>query len=451
LRFPHPLALLTLGILLAAALTYLVPAGEFQRQPDPRTNRQVVAPGTFHRVTPHRLGLARVFLAVPKGIADAVSVISVVFLVGGALSAIERTGVLRQSLTALVRRLGARATMAIPMCCVAFAAAGALENMQEEIIALVPALVMLSTRVGGDGVTAAAMSLGAAAVGSAFSPVNPFQVGIAQQIADVALFSGAAFRLVTLIVALALWIWGVMRRTRALPVQPAAHAHSAEASPVAARVLTRTQAAVVMLLVLAGFATFVFGLARYDWGFDELAAVFLAMGIVGGLAGGLGVNGTASAFVAGFRDMAYAALLIGFSRAIYVVLSDGHIVDTLVNAASLPLAHLPGAVAAIGMIGVQTAIHVAVPSVSGQAVLTMPIFAPLADLLGFSRQIAVLAYQYGAGLCELLTPTNGALMAVIAAAGVEYEEWMTFALPQWVLLVGLGALSIGVATALGLH
>src|SRR5262249_16850849 len=151
------------------------------------------------------------------------------------------------------------------------------------------------------------------------------------------------------------------------------------------------------------------------------------------------------------RDMAFAALMIGFARAIYVVLNDAHIVDTLVNGMAIPLTHAPRAVAPLGMIALHTVTHVAVPSVSGQAVLTMPILAPLSDLLGVSRQIAVLAYQYGAGLCELLTPTNGALMAVIAAAGVRYEQWMNFVFVQWILLVGLGAVSILIALAIGLN
>src|SRR5439155_11355364 len=127
------------------------------------------------------------------------------------------------------------------------------------------------------------------------------------------------------------------------------------------------------------------------------------------------------------------------------------VVDTIVNALFTPLAQFPSGLAALGMVAVQTAVHVLVPSVSGQAVLTMPILAPLSDLLGISRQVTVLAYQYGAGLCELLTPTNGALMAVIAAAGVRYEQWMSFVFIQWAMLVVLGAVSIMIALAIGLN
>jgi uncharacterized ion transporter superfamily protein YfcC len=148
--------------------------------------------------------------------------------------------------------------------------------------------------------------------------------------------------------------------------------------------------------------------------------------------------------------MAYAALLIGFARAIYVVLDQGHIVDTLVHGMFTPLESLPQVASAIGMIVAQAAIHVPIPSVSGQAVMTMPILVPLSDLLGISRQVTILAYQYGAGLCDLVTPTNGALLAILASAGVRYEEWMKFTFPLYLALVGLGAVAIAIAIAIGL-
>jgi len=190
---------------------------------------------------------------------------------------------------------------------------------------------------------------------------------------------------------------------------------------------------------------------QFKWGFEEMAAVFFVMGMAAGLIGRLGLNGTAEAFVEGFQSMAFAALLIGFARAIYVLLDDGRIVDTLVTALFTPLAHLPVTLSAFGMVAAQTVLHFPVPSVSGQAVLTLPILVPLADLLGLSRQVVVLAYQYGAGLCELLTPTNGALMAILGAAGVRYDGWLRFVLPMYLGLVALGLLAIAAGVALGLR
>lgn len=451
-KLPHPLVLLAICILIAGALTHLVPAGTYERRDDPATGREMVVPGTYTQAAPNPLGPLAIALSVPKGIIDAADVLAVVFLVGGAFVVIERTGVLHAALAWLVGRLRRREALAIPIVCIAFAAGGALENMQEEIIGLAPVLVLLATRLGFNAVTAVAMSLGAAAVGAAFSPINPFQVGIAQQAAGVPLFSGAAFRTTVLVFALALWIAGTLRyaknanrgRVSIIQSEPDSAAAAVTAGP------SRLATALILALVVLGFAAFILGLTRWGWGFNELSAVFLVVGILAGLIGRLGVTGTADAYVQGFRDMAYAAMLIGFARAIFVVLDEGQIIDTIVHGLFTPLQGLPRPVAALGMMAGQAAVHVPVPSVSGQAVLTLPILAPLSDLLGISRQVAVLAYQYGAGLCEILTPTNGALMAVLAAAGVRYEDWMKFAVSMWAMLTALGAVAVLTALATGL-
>jgi uncharacterized ion transporter superfamily protein YfcC len=149
--------------------------------------------------------------------------------------------------------------------------------------------------------------------------------------------------------------------------------------------------------------------------------------------------------------MAFAGLLIGFARAIYVVMNEGQIVDTVVQGMFTPIAGLPAALSAVGMMLVQAAVHLPVPSTSSQAVLTLPLLVPLSDLIGLSRQVTVLAYQYGAGLCEILTPTNGALMAMLAAAGVRYEEWLRFVLPVYGVLMGLAVLGLTLAVGTGLR
>jgi uncharacterized ion transporter superfamily protein YfcC len=206
---------------------------------------------------------------------------------------------------------------------------------------------------------------------------------------------------------------------------------------------------VVLMLVVVTFAVFVYGIMALGWDFDQMSALFFAMGVLSGLIGGLGAGGTAQAFVTGFTSIANAAMLIGFARAIFVVLDEGRIIDTIVNALVTPLQSLPIILSALGMLVVQVAVHGPVPSVSGQAVLTMPVLVPMSDLIGLSRQVVVLAYQYGAGLAELLTPTNGALMAVTAAAGVKYGEWLEFAIPLFAALLGLSAVAIVVAIVIG--
>jgi uncharacterized ion transporter superfamily protein YfcC len=208
---------------------------------------------------------------------------------------------------------------------------------------------------------------------------------------------------------------------------------------------------VVLGIVLVAFAVFVFGVIRYGWDFEQLSAVFFLMGVAAGLVGRLGVGGTAEGYVEGFRAMAFAALLIGFARGIYVVLDEGHVVDTIVHGLFTPIAALPTTLSALGMMAVHALVHLPVPSTSGQAVLTMPLLVPLSDLIGLSRQVTVLAYQYGAGICELVTPTNGALMAMLAASGVRFDEWLRFVVPVVGMLAVLAALAIGAAVAVGLQ
>jgi uncharacterized ion transporter superfamily protein YfcC len=444
-RFPNPFALLVGCILVAAALTWFLPAGRYERRPDPATGRDVVVPGTYARVDAEPVGAFQAVVAIPKGIAAAADVIALVFLVGGAIAVIEQTGALRRAVDALAAAVQGREALVIPITSLAFAAGGATENMGEEIIALVPVLLLLTRGLGFDALTAAAVSIGAAMVGSSFSPVNPFQVLIAQKVAQLPPGSGWQFRTAILALALALWIWGTWRyalRNRQPPTP-------VEVTPLEPG--RRRRLDFVLLLTIGALVMVPIGLQRLGWGFDELSAIFVIVGIAAGMVAGLGAAGTATAFVEGFRSMTGAALLIGFAKAISVVLEQGVVLDTIVQGLVAPLENLPPTASAIGMMGVQVAIHVPVSSVSSQAVLTMPILVPLSDLLGIARQVTVLAFQYGAGLCEMITPTNGSLMAVLAAAGVPFGRWLRFALPLFLLLFLLGAVAVAAAIATGFH
>jgi uncharacterized ion transporter superfamily protein YfcC len=443
-RFPHPLTLLVGCLFFAAALTWVLPAGEFQRREDAVTGRSVAVAGTYAPVEPRPVTPFQALVAIPRGMADAAAVVFFVFLVGAAFTVVERTGALGQLVDWLVARLSGRGLMVIPIASVAFATGGALIQMQEELIAFVPVLLLLTRRLGFNRLTAVAMSLGASAVGASFSFINPFQVGIAQKVAELPLLSGSGFRIAFLVLAVAIWIGGTMlfaRRTQSTPEPATGDA------PEAARAGWRQAA--VLLTVLAAFVVMIVGVMKYGWEFDQLAAVFFVMGVVAGLLGGLRLAGTADGMVEGFRAIAFAALIIGFARGIYVVLKDGRIVDTIVQGLFAPVAELPTTLAALAMMPAHSLVHVPVPSTSAQAVLTLPLLVPLSDLIGLSRQVTVLAYQYGAGLCEILTPTNGALMAMLAAAGVRYEDWLRFVLPLFGALFVLGGVAVAIGVAIG--
>jgi uncharacterized ion transporter superfamily protein YfcC len=241
------------------------------------------------------------------------------------------------------------------------------------------------------------------------------------------------------VVGLILWVAWTMRyaaRHRAQLV-PSAQIESGGGLPL--------KHLLILVIALAPMAAYVYGALRLDWGFNELAASFLLGGLAAGVVGGWGLTATIIAYLEGAQSLLPAAIMIGVARSISLVLEDGHIVDTILNSLAKPLAGLPPIAAALFQIPAHAIVHIAVPSVSGQAVLTMPLFVPLMDLLGLSRQVAVLAYQIGAGLTELLWPTNGALMAVLLAAGVPFGRWLRFLAGALLLEVILGVVSIAAA------
>jgi uncharacterized ion transporter superfamily protein YfcC len=443
LRFPHPLVLLVGFIMLAAALSYVLPAGQFARQKNAATGREVVVPSSYQRVPATPVGPLDMLVDIPKGMADAAGVIFLIFLAGGAFTVLDQTGALRHGVDWLLARAHGREVLVIPVISLLFATMGALENMGEEIVPLIPVLLVLMRRLGYPVITAVATSIGAAIVGAAFSPINPFQVGIAQKLAQLPLLSGGGFRLALLVPAVGLWIAGTMRHAVRHRVAP-----DVSAEDVTADATSGGRHGLVLALLLVCFSIFGYGVVALGWDFDQMGALFFVLGVGAGLLGGLGLAGTAEGFVTGFRDIAFSALLIGFARAIFVVLEQGHIVDTIVQGMSAPLGHLPVVFSALGMMVVQTALHLPVPSVSGQATLTMPLFAPLADIIGLSRQVVVLCFQYAAGLCELITPTNGSLLAILAICGVRFDQWLRFVAPLYGLLLGLGV--VGVAAAIWL-
>ena len=442
IELPHPLILLLAAVAAAAALTWVLPAGAFDRRDDPATGRRVVVAGTYHAVDRAPVGPFAAAVAVPRGFVAAADVIAVVLFVGGAWVVVDRVGTLPALVAVLVSRFRRRGLWAIPFVCLFFATMGALENMQEEIIPLVPVLLLLGQGLGVDAVVVVAMSAGAAMLGSAFGPTNPFQAGIALKLAQLSPVAGGRLRVAMFVAALAMWIAWTLRRA-------ARHRVARVETTDGDRPALPARHLLILAIALAPMAAYVYGALRLDWGFNELSGLFLIAGIAAGLIGGLSLTATMTTYVEGAASIVGAALLIGTARSISIVLEDGRIVDTILNGLAQPLERLPSVSAALLQIPAHALIHLAVPSVSGQAVLTMPLFVPLADLLGLSRQVPVLAYQTGAGLAEMIWPTNGALMAVLLAAGVTYQQWIRFVAGAVALALAIGVAAIAAVLWLG--
>ena len=452
MKLPHPVILLIAGVAVCATLTWILPAGEYERRDDPATGRRVVVAGTFHSVEPAPVGPFAAVVAIPRGFVEAADVIGLVLFVGAAWVVVDRVGSLGRLISSLVASFGSRGLFAIPVVALFFALMGALENMQEEIIPLVPALLVLGRGIGVNAVTVMAMSVGAAAVGSAFGPTNPFQAGIAMKLAQLPPMSAAPLRWTMFAAGVALWIawtmwYGARNRDSAGP-ERSRGGFGIRDSRITRDEIESANARdfLILAIAIAPMAAYVYGAIALGWGFNELSGGFIIAGCVAGVLGGLGVAGTTAAFLEGAQAMLPAAILVGVARSLSLVLTDGHVTDTILESLARPLSAAPATVASVLMVPFHSAVHVFVPSVSGQAVLTMPILVPLSDLLGISRQVTVLAYQTGGGLTELLTPTNGALMAVLLAGGVSFPQWIRFAFVG-VLLASIVGL-VGIFSAL---
>jgi uncharacterized ion transporter superfamily protein YfcC len=435
IRLPHPLILLLSSVAVAVALTWILPAGVYQRRIDQATNREVVVPGTYAQVPSTPVGLMGALLAVPRGIVAGADVILTILFVGGTFALIEGTGAMARLVGALVGRTRRRWLMA-SLVALGFATLGALENMHEEIVALVPVLLVLSRGLGFGAITALGLSVGAAVVGAAFGPTNPFQTGVALKVAGLPAMSQAPLRFGLLAVAVGVWIGWTLYASSRDDVRPRGAASASSFGQATAR------DAWLLAIAVTSFVPYVYGVVAREWGFNELSALFLPAGLLAGLVSGRSLSDSAAAFLKAMESMLAASLFVGVARGISVALGDGQVLDTILYGLATPLSSLPGEAAAILMVPMHAALHVLVPSVSGQAVLTMPIIAPLADLVGVSRDAAVLAFQTGAGLMDMITPTNGALLAMLLSAGVPYGRWLRFAVPGalWVGAVGLAGL-----------
>lgn len=440
-KFPDTLVIMLMGILLAWILAYLIPQGAYTRTEDPETGINTVVAGSYRQIEADSPSVFDLMLSIPRGIIDRADLIVLILLIGGSFYVIEKTGALGQGLQRVVNLLKGREATALAILSLLFAAAGLTIGLQEEVIALAPILIVFARSMGFNAFTALGVSYGSAVLGAAFSPINPFAVIIAQREAELELLSGSGYRIWILGIALVCWTAYMIYY---------AYRNRVDKQPMAAESARLSLNSVVILMLLcATFAGVTYGMLRHDWYFNELSACFFALGVISGIIGGLGLNGMGRAFAAGFREMIFAGVIIGMAKSITILLQEGQVIDTLVHGLFSPMEGLPGSISALGMMIGQALLHFPVPSYSGQAVLTMPILTPLSDLIGISRQVCVLAYQYGAVNMDLIIPTNGALMGILAVAGISYDRWIRFIWKPALGLFILAGLAIVIAIQIG--
>lgn len=441
--FPNALTIVVAFILAAGVLTYIIPKGQYQRTVDPVTQREVVVPGSYATLDSEHLSPFEILTCIPRGIVNGGEVMVLIFLVGGCLFIVEQTGALKEGVVYFTSKVKGKEEFALVMMGFMFTVGGATEGLEEEIIPLFPVLLIFTRSLGYPPLVTIGISFGAAVMGAAFSPINPFGAVIAQKIAEVPFLTDVAFRMMIFFIAFSLWMTIVIRYGNKNRIDK----QTDEVSVITA---FRTSHIIILCLVMLAFALLIVGMLTLGWGFNEISAEFFVVGIMIGLLGGLGLNGTFTTYIEGLKQMTFAAIIGGIAYAIPLVLKEGQIIDTIIYAMFTPLQYVPTILSAIGMMVSQALLHIIIPSYSGQAVLTMPILAPLSDLIGLSRDVCVMAFQYGAILMNMISPTNGSLMAIITIAGISYDEWFRFIFKKLALLFLLGSVALFIAIFIGL-
>lgn len=454
---PHIYVLLFAIIVVCTILTWVLPAGEFDRVVN-EANRSVAVAGTFHTVEQSPVGLFEMFQAVYNGMCDAGSVTFFVFISYASINIIIRSGAFNGLVAGLLKIFKGKARVAIiPIFMFIVGIASSTIGLFEEWFPFVPVFAGLATAMGFDPVVGVAIVALGAGMGYSGATINPFTVGIAQGIAEVAPMSGIGYRFFCHMVMLAVASIFVIRYalkiqadpTKSLVYGETEHNSMNETDVQNAPFGIREK--LVLLVLLAGIVTVVYGCKVYGWYFAELSAVFMVMGILSAIIMGWGPNKIGELYSAGFTDIAMACMMIGLARGILMVLQAGNIIDTVVYYFSLPLASFPSWFCGVAMLVMQTLLNFLIPSGSGQAATSMPIMAPLADLLGISRDTAVLAFQFGDGLSNIVWPT--AFPAVLAGlAGIKVEKWWKFVIPvaSAVVLAQAALMVLAVVTGFGM-
>ncbi|MDR1916076.1 MAG: AbgT family transporter [Synergistaceae bacterium] len=445
-KIPHTYVILCSIIILAAIGSYVVPPGEYNRAKDERTGRTLVDPESFHSVERTPVGIFDLFKSVPDGMIAAAEIVFFIFICGGVFTVLQETGAIDSGLSKAIVAMRGREKLMIAGTMIIFSIMGATMGMSEEVIVFVPIGVALARAVGLDDIVAVSMLSTGAAVGFSSGLMNPFTVGVAQSIAELQLFSGMGFRLIGYVALLVSAIAYTLRYANMIKLDPKkSYMYGVEQQgDHAVKSLDNikfTGTHILVLLVIVAFLGFMlYGVMKLGYYILELSTIFLMMGIIGGLAGRVSPSNIARAFVRGCADITFGALVVGISRGILVTLQNGHIIDTIIHYLASVVGSLPGGLAAVGMFFVQSIINFFIPSGSGQAATTMPIMTPLADMVGLTRQTAVMAFHYGDGFSNSIIPTSASLMGVLAMAKVPYEKWVKFIWPLMVIWTIIGAI-----------
>lgn len=454
LRLPNTFVLLFSLLALIALSTWLVPGGQYDTHVV--NGKTLIDPATFHYIPSNPQGFTALMMAPIKGFVEAALIIGFVLIVGGAFAVLQKT----EAIDSMIKSVAKAHTHSklvrvavIPVFVTLFSLGGATFGMSEEAIPFVMIFIPLALALGYDSIVGVSIPFIGSQVGFAAAFLNPFNVGIAQGIAGVPVFSGLGFRLVAWVLATAVTIAFLMwyaARVKKNPELSPTYAIDVEKRKTLQHDgiatfagMTGVHRSVLAIFVLT-LATMVVGVVKYEWFINEIAALFLVMAIVVGIVGRLSADHFVEAFMHGAKDLVTTALVIALARGTMILARDAHIIDTMLYSL-MPFVQSANPIfAAHKMFAIQSVINFFIHSGSGQAALTMPIMAPLADLVGVSRQTAILAFQFGEFSTPMI-PTSGITVGVLALARIPWATWAKWMIPLQlmyvVLALGLLALS----------
>lgn len=449
-RVPNTYLLIFLLLVLIAGLTWIIPGGQYEHTVV--NGRELVVQNSFKYIQNNPQGIFAVFIAPLKGFVEAALIIGFVLIVGGAFNVLAKTDAINSLINKLVKahkNSKTLQTLFIPVLLLMFSIGGATFGMNEEIIPFVLIIVPICLALGYDSITGVAIPLVGAHIGFASAFLNPFNVGIAQGIAGVPLFSGIGYRVISWAISTLVAILFLLYYTKKLSRKPEISQMYEEDNErrknehfeniFDKNSVLSTRHKLVLLTFLLSLIMLVVGVIEFGWYIEQIAAMFFIMGIVVGIIGGLKSDVLIKSFVDGAKDLVGTALIIALARATLVISRDGQIIDTILYVLSPFIQSSSPVFASQKMFIVQAIINFFVHSGSGQAALTMPIMAPLADLAGVSRQTAILAFQFGE-YTNIIIPTSAVTMGALSMAKVPWERWAKWAFPLMIVLFLLGFL-----------
>ncbi len=434
-KAPSPIIILVCVIAFCALAGYIIPAGVYDRVKDVHTGRMVVDPATFHYVAQNPTGFMDFFTSINKGFKGGITIIAFLFMVGGSMNILAKTGAIVAGLSTLVKKMRNNSLLLIPVLMTTLATFSTLAGCNEEYLAFTPLVVSVCLALGFDSLTALGILFCSVAAGYGAGCTQPFSVGVAQGIAGVPIFSGLPYRVGLFFVLLIINIAFVMYHARKVKNNPESspvyeidkfktHEINLDEHPA----LTGRQAICLALLGL-NFVGIIVGVLKFDFYMNEISALFIIMGILSGIICRLSPNEICDAFLDGCKGMMLPCLAVAMCKAATILLDNARVMDTIIYYLAGMLDIFPSSFIAFGMFIIQDCFNLLVPSSSGQAAISMPIMAPLADIVGLTRQTAVFAFTLGDAFTNCITPASGATMSYLAMAGVPYKKWLRFILP----------------------